>query len=47
MELLDGAECQPGLNEIIFDGSFLPAGIYICRLSAGKFNATCKMILKK
>jgi len=47
MELLDGAECKTGLNEIIFDGSTLPAGIYICKLSAGKFNATCRMILNK
>ncbi len=37
----------PGFHTITFDGSRLSSGIYIYRLSAGKYQATGKMVLMK
>ncbi|MCX6639592.1 MAG: C25 family cysteine peptidase [bacterium] len=36
-----------GYHEISFDGSKLASGIYVCRIQAGKFAATQKMVLLK
>lgn len=36
-----------GYHEVIFDGSGLASGIYICRLTAGEFTASGKMVLLK
>jgi len=38
---------KAGSYEIIFDGSELPSGIYLCILEAGKYRDTKKMILLK
>ncbi|GEM_PF-3600375 len=34
-----------GYKEVLFDASNLPSGIYVYRISAGKYNATRKMLL--
>lgn len=44
--LLDGWR-EAGVHEVTFDGSGLPSGIYIYRLTAGGFTASGKMILMK
>ena len=36
-----------GGHEVIFDGSRLPSGIYICRLQAGDFEVVQKLVLLK
>ncbi|MCX6641594.1 MAG: T9SS type A sorting domain-containing protein [bacterium] len=38
---------QSGAHEITFDGSMLPSGIYVYRLSAGASTASGKMVLLK
>lgn len=38
---------QPGIYEVKFNGSNLPSGIYIYKLTAGNFNASKKLILLK
>ncbi|MCL4400060.1 T9SS type A sorting domain-containing protein [Patescibacteria group bacterium] len=40
-------EISPGSHEIMFDGSSLPSGTYIYRLSAGNYTETKKMMLLK
>ena len=40
-------EMSPGSHEIMFDGSSLPSGTYIYRLSAGNYTETKKMMLLK
>jgi len=36
-----------GIHEITFDGSGLPSGVYIYRLTAGEYTASGKMVLLK
>ncbi len=38
---------SPGAHEITFDGSGLPSGVYIYRLTAGEYTASGKMVLMK
>jgi|GEM_PF-1174231 hypothetical protein len=38
---------EAGLHEVTFDGSNLPSGIYMYRLTAGEFMASGKMVLMK
>jgi hypothetical protein len=38
---------KPGIYEITFEGSEYPNGIYYCRLTAGIFSETIKMIFLK
>jgi hypothetical protein len=38
---------QAGFNQITFDGSTLPSGIYLYKLSAGEWSAGGKMVLLK
>ncbi|NUN08951.1 MAG: choice-of-anchor A family protein [Ignavibacteriaceae bacterium] len=38
---------ESGIHEVRFDASSLPSGIYICRMNAGEFSFTRKMILQK
>ena len=44
---LQGRWYPSGVNQITFDGSGLPSGIYIYRLTAGDFTESGKMILLK
>ena len=44
--LVDGWR-EAGEHEAVFDGSALASGIYICRLKAGDFVATQKLVLLK
>jgi len=39
--------CEQGSQELTFDGSLLPSGIYFYRLTAGKHQATQKLVLVK
>jgi hypothetical protein len=43
--VLVNEEMQPGRYSVRFDGSHLASGVYICRLQAGRFVATKRMIL--
>ncbi|NWF50893.1 MAG: T9SS type A sorting domain-containing protein, partial [Ignavibacteriaceae bacterium] len=45
--VLVNEEKQPGVYEEVFDGSNLPSGVYLYRLTAGEFNDTKKLILLK
>jgi len=45
-KLVDGWR-QAGKHQAIFDGSDLPSGIYLARLTAGKFQQTQKLVLMK
>jgi len=38
---------NPGMHEVIFEGSRLASGIYICRLSSGGLTQVRKMALVK
>jgi parallel beta-helix repeat protein len=38
---------EAGAHEVTFDASSLPSGIYFCRLEAGEFTASQKLILLK
>ncbi len=42
-----GAPFQPGTHQITFDGSNLPSGIYLARLTAGEYSAVQKLVLLK
>ncbi len=37
----------PGTHQITFDGSDLPSGIYLARLTAGEYSAVQKLVLLK
>jgi photosystem II stability/assembly factor-like uncharacterized protein len=45
--VLVNEEKQPGVYEEVFDGSNLPSGVYLYRLTAGEFNDTKKLVLLK
>ena len=40
-------EKQAGNHSIILDGSYLSSGVYICKMNAGKYTKSIKMILMK
>jgi hypothetical protein len=42
---LRGARLGPGPQQVAFDGSTLPAGIYMCRLQAGRSIHTKRMVV--
>ncbi|MCX6640688.1 MAG: right-handed parallel beta-helix repeat-containing protein [bacterium] len=44
---LQAAWYPAGYHEIAFDGSKLASGVYICRIQAGDFTASQKMVLLK
>jgi hypothetical protein len=44
--LVDGLQ-EAGNHSIILDGSHLSSGVYICKMVAGKYAASIKMILMK
>jgi hypothetical protein len=44
--LVEGKK-EPGLYEVPFDGSKLPSGVYICKLIAGGFMESRRMVLIK
>lgn len=46
VELVNGWR-DAGQSEAMFDGSNLGSGVYLYRISAGKFNASGKMVLMK
>jgi len=45
-ELVNG-EAQAGYHEVTFDATSLPSGVYFCRLHAGEYVTTKRMILMK
>lgn len=45
-ELVNGFQ-QPGHNSVVFDATRFPGGVYTCRIIAGSFTDTRKMILLK
>lgn len=38
---------SPGHYAATFDGAGLPSGFYVCRMNAGEFTASRKMLLTK
>jgi len=44
--LVDG-EMNAGEHEVVFEGSFLPSGVYFCRMSTEFFSQTRKILLMK
>jgi hypothetical protein len=44
--LADGVQ-PAGSHTVLFNGSELASGVYLCRLQAGDFSATQKMVLLK
>jgi O-glycosyl hydrolase len=44
--LFEGSR-QPGTYKATFDGSGLPSGVYLCRLAAGNYSQTKKLLLVK
>lgn len=44
--LVNGVK-QPGSYEVSFDGSGLPSGVYFCKLDAGGYHQTRKLLLLK
>jgi len=44
--LVDGMR-EAGMQEVTFDGSNLPSGVYLYRLEAGEQTASGKMVLMK
>jgi hypothetical protein len=38
---------QPGTHTVRFDGTHLASGVYICRVTAGSFVASRKMLLMR
>ena len=44
--LVEG-ESPAGYHEVVVDASHLASGIYLYRMSAGKFSATKKLVLTK
>lgn len=47
VDVLLNQEMVPGYYQVTFDGSNLPSGMYIYRLSAGSYTNTKRMILAK
>jgi len=44
--LLDG-EMQAGEHSVRFDASGLPSGVYILRMTAGKYSSAIKMVVAR
>jgi hypothetical protein len=40
-------EYEPGTYRAVLDGQGLPSGIYFCRMTAGEFTATSRLVLLK
>jgi glucuronoarabinoxylan endo-1,4-beta-xylanase len=38
---------EAGVHEVTFDASGLPTGMYLCRLRAGSYTGTLKLILAR
>jgi hypothetical protein len=38
---------QPGIHTAVVDRSSLPSGVYFCRLAAGEFVATKRLLMLK
>ncbi len=47
LETLVNEVQEAGYKSVKFDGNHLPSGIYLCRMTAGNFSATTKIILAK
>ncbi|MFZ4591779.1 MAG: VPS10 domain-containing protein [Ignavibacteria bacterium] len=47
VQTLVNEKLQPGSYEVTFNGSRLTSGVYFCKLSAGKYFGTKKMIILK
>ena len=43
--VLVGEKKEPGIYEVTFDAAGLPSGVYVCRLTAGAFVQSRKMLL--
>jgi hypothetical protein len=47
VSVLVNKQQEPGQYTVTFDGTGLPSGMYLCRLTAGQFSDTKKMLLTK
>ncbi|NNG25989.1 MAG: T9SS type A sorting domain-containing protein, partial [Ignavibacteriaceae bacterium] len=47
IEILVNEEKLAGSYEVEFEGEGLPSGVYFCRIKAGDFVKTMKMVLLK
>jgi hypothetical protein len=45
--ILDEGEHEAGYHDVVFDGKSLASGVYLCRIQAGEFVQTRKLILMK
>jgi len=45
--LLVNEQKLPGSYEVRFDAADLPSGVYLCRMTAGEFSATTKLVLMR
>jgi hypothetical protein len=45
--LLDGEQKRAGPSSVVFDGSGLSPDVYLCRLDAGRYTTTKKILLVK
>ncbi|MCD4682921.1 MAG: T9SS type A sorting domain-containing protein, partial [Bacteroidales bacterium] len=46
VQTVDAGVAQPGMNEIIIDGTKLTSGIYFYTVKAGETSVTRKMIVE-
>jgi len=45
VSVLQNGETEPGYHEVKFEAHDLPSGVYFCRLQAGSYTETKKLLL--